>query len=59
MKQISSSGNGLTSLDKIAVKLANNKKPATLNDVGTLNVIDTLRVEFTAFDPQVTKFTQF
>lgn len=56
IKQISTSGNGAASLDNIYIKLANCKKPATLNDVGTLNVIDPSKAEFTTFDPQVLNF---
>lgn len=53
IKQISNSGNGAAALDNIHVKIANWKKPATLNDVGTLNVIDPSKAELTTFDPQV------
>ena len=53
IKQISTSGNGIASLDQLSVKLTNSKKPATLNDVGTLNVIDPSKAELTTFDPQV------
>lgn len=53
VKQISTSGNGAAALDNINVKLANCKKPTTLKDVGTLNVIDPSKAELTTFDPQV------
>ena len=56
IKQISTSGNGIASLDQLSVKLTSSKKPAALNDVGTLNIIDPLKVELTTFDPQVIYF---
>lgn len=53
IKELSSAGSGIASLDKLNIKVTNSKKSAFLHDLGTLNAIDSLKAEFTTFDPQV------
>lgn len=53
LKNLVSSANGINALEKLTVKLGTSKKSATLNDIGTLNVIDSQKVELTTHDPQV------
>lgn len=53
LNQILSSANASTSLGRISVKLANSKKDALLNELGTINLIDSQKAEITTFDPQV------
>lgn len=53
LNQILSTGNVSASLEKIGVTLAKNKKDASLNELGTINIIDSQKAELTTFDPQV------
>lgn len=46
-------GNGIASLEKMSVKVANSKTEAPLREIGTINLIDPQKAELTTFDPQV------
>ena len=53
LNELSRCGNGISSLDKLGIKLTNNKKSALLNEIGTFNIVDSQKVELTVHDPQV------
>lgn len=46
----------VASLERVKVKVANNKIEAPLRDFGTINLLDSQKAELTTFDPQVKYF---
>ena len=53
VNQLLESLNSSIVLEKIGVKLGGSKKDAPISELGTINVLDSHKVELTTFDPQV------
>ena len=56
LKQLLTTGNLISSLEKLTVKLADNKKSTALSEIVTINLIDSQKAEITTFDPQVNSY---